>query len=450
MNPTIAPASCRRRHAPARVAAWAICSVLAVPCAAQTAPQRDPEPAPDSQARRGEVFTDSEEHWYDLDAPTSTDYELDDIFAPHTPMFRVPPLDDPINALIDAQRRLEAETGLRVGLAYTQVYQQATGGRGPRWGMSADADLFFDWALAGRNTPDVGRLVFSVEERFRFASKITPGQLGGQIGSLVGTGGPFNDRGPVIRDAHWDQHLFDARLRLLVGRAAADDHVGAHRLASANFAFFNASVAGNPTMAFAGGHGPLALVSAHPTDLFYATIGGANAYSLTTKSSIGSLLDEGRVYGFGEVGVTPSIDGLGRGRYAITAWNMPARERNDLPSDWGFSITAEQYVAENLWFYARYGQADDGSLTGVDRHWAVAMAIDGLFGSPDNVTGFGFGYVRPANGDLRDQKSIEAFHRFQLTQHVQFSVGVQAILDPSNDPDSDAVGVFSVRLRIAL
>lgn len=424
--------------------------LLALPCDAQTSPDRDLAPPPDSVERRDELYTDSDAHWYDLDAPTSTDYELDDIYAPHTAMFRAPWLDDPINALIDAQLRLEAETGLRVGLAYTQVYQQATGGPGHRWGMSADADLFFDWALVGRNTPDVGRFVFAVEERFRFLSEITPGQLSGEIGSLVGTGGPFNDRGLVIRDAFWDQRLFDARLRVLAGRAAADDYVGSHRLASANFAFFNAAVAGNPTMAFPGGHGPLLLVSAHPTDSFYATAGGANAYALTTESSIDSLFDDGRIYTFGEVGYTPRIEGMGPGRYALTVWNMPGRDRRDLPSDWGFSITMEQYMADNLWLYARYGQADDGSLTGVDRHWAVAMAIDGLLGSPDNLTGLGFGYARPADGDLRDQKSFEVFHRFQITEHTQFSIGAQAIVDPSNDPDRDIVGVFSFRCRITL
>lgn len=102
-----------------------------------------------------------------------------------------------------------------------------------------------------------------------------------------------------------------------------------------------------------------------------------------------------------------------------------------------------------LWVYARYGFADRG-ITGVESAWQAALAIDGLLGSPDNITGIGFGYSEPANGELCDEKAIDAFHRFQLTQHTQFSVGAQAIFDPSNSPDHDVVGAFSFRLRVEL
>ncbi|MGB7161144.1 MAG: hypothetical protein WBD40_23995 [Tepidisphaeraceae bacterium] len=446
-----------KRHFAYWSLAWACSWIISVPCLAQTdstpdaqedrTPDEQDDPTPSAPGEAKSAFTDSDEHWYDLDAPTGIDYELDEIFAPHTAMFKSP-LDAPINSLLDQQRQWEEDIGLRVGFAYTQLYQQASGGPGERWGMSGDADLMFDWTLVGRGTEDTGRFFFSVEERFRFASDITPGQLSGEIGSLVGTGGPFNDRGLVIRDAFWDQRLFDAKLRLLAGRAASDDYVGSHRLASANFAFFNASVAGNPTMAFPG-HGPLALVSVHPSDLFYATVGGANAYNLTTESGFSSL-DEGEIYGFGEIGVTPEIEGLGKGRYAVTGWNMPSRDLDGLPSDWGVNFTIEQYLADDLWVYARYGFADQGVLTGVESNWSVALAIDGLLGSPDNITGIGFGYAMPTDDSLRDQKSAEVFHRFQLTEHTQFSVGAQAIFDPSNAPDKDVVGVFSLRLRISL
>ena len=98
-----------------------------------------------------------------------------------------------------------------------------------------DADLMFDWTLVGRDTLDTGRFFFSAEERFRFASAITPAQLAGEIGALTSTAGPFNDRGLVIRDAFWDQRFLDARLRILAGRAAPDDYVGSNRLAGANF-----------------------------------------------------------------------------------------------------------------------------------------------------------------------------------------------------------------------
>lgn len=435
------------RGAGNRYARWAcVCSwLIADASLAQDASPPSPPGSPPADATGADrrLHFDSPENWYDLDAPTATEYELDEIFAPHTAMFDVPLIDGSINRLLDRQRKLEEDIGLRVAFAYTHVFQQASGGPGRRWGSSGDADLLFDWTLVGRGTEDTGRLVFSIEERFQ-AGAMPPSQLRSEVGSLVATTGAFNDRGLVVRDVLWDQRFLDAKLRILVGRASPDDYVGSHRLQSSNFGFFNGNLAGNVTTAFVG-HGPLAMVSVHPTDVFYATAGAANAFSTTTQSTIGDLADEWRIYGFGEVGVTPEIGGLGRGRYALTAWNMPAR--NDLPSDWGASVTIEQYLTDDLWVYGRYGYADRG-LTGVRQAWQVALAIDGLLGSPDNVTGMGFGYAQPADGDARDETSLEIFQRFQILEHAQFSLGAQLIIDPSNAPDDDAIGVFSARLRL--
>jgi hypothetical protein len=363
-------------------------------------------------------------------------------------MFTVPFINAPVNAVFDAQRRLAESTGLRVAFAYTQMYQQASGGPGDRWGMSGDADLLFDWTLIGRGTENPGRFVFSVEERFKIGSRIPPSRLGGQIGSLVGTTGAFNDQGLVIRDAFWDQWLADGRVRALIGRGAPGDYVGAHRLQTANSAFFNTNFSGNVTMV-SPGHGPMALLAVEPTDLFYVTAGAANAYSLTTQSSIDTLFDEGKIYTFGEVGLTPEIEGLGRGRIAVTGWYMPERALFELPSDWGVNLTIEQYLYDNLWVFGRYGYADTG-LTGVKQGVSAGVAVDGLLGSPDNLTAFGVGYAIPTFDGLRDETSAEIFHRFQVTEHTQFTIGAQAIINPASAPDHDVVGVFSLRLRFEL
>ena len=431
--------------------AGACASVVAGACLAQTAYAAAPATAPSAVPEGWEHGPHhgtpySLDHGaYDLNAPTSTEEELNEILEPHTGMFTLPFINDPVNSVFDAQRQLAESTGLRVAFAYTQLYQQASGGPGDRWAMSGDADLLFDWTLVGRGTENPGRFVFSVEERFTIGSAIPPSQLRGQIGSLVGTTGGFNDQGLVIRDAFWDQWLADGRLRVLIGRAAPGDYVGAHRLQNSNNAYFNTNFSGNVTMA-APGHGPMAVLSVKPNDLFYVTAGAANAYSVTTKSSLNTLFDEGKLYTFGEVGVTPEIEELGRGRIAVTGWYMPERELLGLPSDWGVNLTAEQYISENLWVFGRYGYADTG-LTGVKQGCSAGVAFDGLLGSPDNLTALAVGYAVPTNNGLRDETSAEVFHRFQVTEHTQFTVGAQAIIDPANAPNDDVIGVFSFRLR---
>jgi porin len=424
---------------------WCLLILLTPMAAAQEQPSEETGPI---ETRPHEEEFDDSTDWYDLDAPTAPDYELDEIFEPHTAMFNVPLIDGPIDFLIEQQRAFEERTGLRVGAIYTQLYQVASGGPGIRSGGAGDLDVLFAWTLLARDTDDFGRLFFTIEERFKFGP-IPPSQLRNEIGSLVGTTGAFNDRGFAIRDVFWDQRFCDGTVRFVIGRGAPDDYVGSHRLQSSNFGFFNGNLSGNVTTAFPG-HGPLAVASIHPIESFYATVGGANAYGVTTESSIDKLFDEGKIYGFGEVGVTPGIDGLCPGRIAVTGWNMPPRQLNGLSSDWGLSFTIEQYLSQRLWVYGRYGFVDRGVITGVESAWQAALAIDGLLGSPDNITGIGFGYAVPADGDLRDEKSIDSFHLFQVTKHIQFSLGAQLFIDPSNSPDTDVLGVFSIRLRVEL
>jgi hypothetical protein len=160
------------------------------------------------------------------------------------------------------------------------------------------------------------------------------------------------------------------------------------------------------------------------------------------------FLDEGKFFFFGEVGFTPTIEGMGRGRYSILFWHMDERDLINSPSDEGFTIVLEQDLTDRLHVFARYGLADDGRLTGIEQSAQVGVGLRGLLGSPDNLTAAAFGYSDPT-GTGRDEKVVEVFHRFQVSPHVQFSTGVQGIFDPTNAPEDDALAVLTFRMRIA-
>jgi hypothetical protein len=290
--------------------------------------------------------------------------------------------------------------------------------------------------------------VFTVEERYRlWFADIPPSGLRSEIGSLVGTTGAFSDRGLVVRDVFWDQRLLDAKVRVLLGRAAPDDYAGTHRLQSSVMGFFNGNLSGNVTTPWPG-HGPLALVSLHPTEDWYFTAATSNANSRTTQISFSSL-DDFELFTFGEVGYGPMIEGVGRALFTLTGWYMPERDDGRRPDDSGFSITYQQNFGERFWAMARYGYADRG-LSGVKSVWQAAAAVDGLLGSPENVTGVGIALAEPTAATARDETSLEIFHRFQLTRDTQLSLGAQALFNPGNAPDDDVIGVFSIRLNFAL
>jgi hypothetical protein len=422
------------------------CLVLGQRSIAQTVPAEEPAEALAVEPYRSD-FSLEPDGWESVDSPDAVDNELDYSYEPHRGMFRSPlrGLTGPVSSWRD---QLYEDTGLRVGLRYMTQFQQASGGPGERGGAASDIDLMFDWTLVGRGTANTGRFVFTVEERYRdWYEDITPQALRGEIGSLVGTTGAFTDRGLVIRDVLWDQRLLDGRLRLLGGRGAPDDYAGSHRFQSSVMGFFNGNLAGNVTTPWPG-HGPLVLASVHPNEQFFITAGTANSYSTTTQSQFSSL-DEGKLFTFGEVGYSPMVNGVGRALITVTGWYMPSRDDPDRPSDQGISFTYQQDIGDDYWVMGRYGYADEG-LTTVQSAGQAAAAVEGLLGSPENATGVGIGYAEPANGALREETSIDAFHRFQLTEHTQFSIGAQLFINPSNAPEKDTVGVFSLRLRIDL
>ncbi len=355
----------------------------------------------------------------------------------------IPPEKEWLNLVRDPLKRLDTQYGLAITGAYTMLFQQSIG-PGERSAAAGDFDFNARWTLLGRDTLDTGSFYFNAEYRHEIGDN-PPSALGGEIGTLLGTTNGFNDRGWAVKDAYWAQRLFDDHFRIGFGRVDAENLVGGYQLQSANTSFLNKAFSTNPTIAFPGS-GMGAAASIRPVDWIYVSAGATNAYGNTTQIEIDSLFEDWRLFEFAEVGYTPTIEGVGKGRYRIAMWHMDSRAKDDKPADGGFSLIADQEVGERISLFARYGYAD-GDLTRVRQSAQVGAGFEGLFGSTSDLTGIAAAWSQPVD-DLRDEKVIEVFHRLQLTGRVQLTFGMQCIFDPSNNPEVDALGVFSTRLRI--
>jgi hypothetical protein len=326
---------------------------------------------------------------------------------------------------------------------FTMLFQQSAGPNATS-AAAGDLDLTGRWTFLGRDTPDTGSLYVAGEYRFRMAD-IPPSALGGEIGTLTGTSNGFSDRGWALKDLYYAQRLFEDHFRFGIGRVDSENLVGGHDLQSSNTSFMNKAFSANPTIAFPGS-GLGAAATVRPNDWFYISGGASNAYGNTTTNEMDTLFDEWRLFEFAEVGVTPTIEGVGPGKYRVAFWHMDSRELNDQPSDGGVTFIIDQKVGERTSLFARYGYAD-GDLTKVKQSVQGGGAIQGLFGSSSDLTGLAAAWSEPT-ADLRDEKVVEVFHRLQLTGRTQLTFGAQLIIDPSNAPDVDALGVFSARLRL--
>ena len=377
---------------------------------------------------------------------TNAPAELDEIYAEHDGYLNFTGIDRPFDLLSNPLTALYEATGLRLGAANTMLYMEPIGGQSSQYGAAFDIDLLSSWTLIGRGTEDTGRLVVTGEYRQKFAVQ-APSVLGRQMGTLVAPTNAFNDRGWVVRDLYWIQRLFNARLRILVGRGDPSDYVGAIWMGNVNNSFVNRSFSANPAVAFPG-HGPILGVSIRPTDLFYLTGGASNAYSETTTAQVDSLFSQWDFFEFSEIGYTPTFNGLGEGRYSVGLWHMDARQKLGLPEDEGITVIFNQNLGGRLQVFARYAYSD-GTLTNLRQMAQAGLGLNGLLGRKDDLTGAAFSVNIPRSTASRTETVLEVFHRFQVSNHSQFSVGLQLIANPGNAADDEAAGVFYARLRMS-
>jgi porin len=381
------------------------------------------------------------------EATTVTPAELAEIYGPNDGYFDRWGFNRPLDLLVDPLTQLNDQTGLQLGAAYTMLYLQSMGGQaGGQARSGGDIDFMSSWTLLGRGSEDTGRLIFTGEYRFGVDDN-PPSTLGPQMGTLIPPTNTFNARGWVVRDAYWIQRLFDARLRILLGRGDPSDFVGAHWMQNVNNSFVNRHFSANPAIPFPG-HGPLLGISLRPIPEYYLTAGAANAYSNTEFVEIDSLFEYGDLFSFLETGYTPTFETLGPGRYAVGIWNMAQRDRTNQPEDYGFTLIADQRLSENFQLFARYAYSD-GTLTNI-RHLAqTGLGLSGLGGRPDDLTGLAFSLAVPVRNTSRDETVLETFHRFQMTANSQLSVGLQLIANPGNAALNETAGVLYARVRVS-
>jgi hypothetical protein len=341
--------------------------------------------------------------------------------------------------------RIAEKTNIRFGLANTLLFQQASGGPGLRNAGGGDLDLLAKWVGIGAGTRDTGTLVLHGEYRYQIGDQ-APAALGGQIGTLLKTTNGFGERPMVMKEAYWDQRLFEDRFRFVVGRVNPEILFGGHKLQSADTFFLNQAFSINPTVAYPG-PGMAALAQIKPTSWLSIHGGITDANGQATTTDFEGFFKNHEYLEFGEVGLTPTIDGVGAGRYRLALWHIDAREQANQPGDNGFTVSCDQDFGESLIVFARYGHAD-GSVTNVTDSVQTGVGVKDLLGK-DSMFGAAVAWSAPKAEGERDEKTIEVFQRFQITQTIQFTLDAQAIFDPSNAPGDEVLGVFSARLRIS-
>ena len=381
-------------------------------------------------------------------APESVDEELAETVSRPPGILKY----GPVSLLDPAIKQINEEldkVGLKIGFTYTALYQAATGGPGQRHAAGGDADLFGNWRLLGpKDGQNNGYLYFASEYRHDMGTDISPGGLGKQIGSLWGTTNGFGEQPFVLKEIYWQQHLGGDKVIIRVGKLDPENYYNSNYWQSDSKYFVNAAFSSFPVRAFPG-QGLGINVTARFSDQWYISTGFQDAQGKKTTTGFDTFFGDFNLFGAFEVGYTPDFQGLGKGTYRLTGWYRDAGETDGKRHDGGIDLSIDQHFGKHWIPFFRYGWGE-GNINGIEHMVSGGVGWEGKLLSKTDVIGIGGMWGRPADHSLRDQYGGEVFYRVQVSPDNQITVGYQLIVDPSNQPKDDVVGVFELRWRVAI
>jgi porin len=399
--------------------------------------------------------------------------------------------------------RIELKTGLRIGFAYTVLFQTTTSrvkeydppplgffrDASPREIVQAvrryrdegstrsatagDMDFVGRWHLLGdKEAGNTGYLGFNMEWRHKFSSS-APADLSTPIGSLWNTTVGFNEQEFIMTQFWWEQKFFGGKFIARLGKIDQADFFHTGRFMSSNLFFQNAALTDNPAIAFPDNGGGFNLRWAI-NERFYLRAGYGDANGRRSENDFSEVFDIDEFFTAVEFGYTPVFEGCGRGNYRFTFWHTESDSGSDAPDGDGFAMALDQEFGERFVPFLRYSISSGGG-TDVKQLLTVGTGIQAPFGREDDLLGVGFAWGQPYYDSfsdaprllrliravhsglfewpnqhaLRDQYVAEVFYRLQESSLVQITPSFQVIYNPSRNPNQDVVGVLSLRFRVA-
>ncbi len=343
-------------------------------------------------------------------------------------------------AIQQTKKELSDKYGLHFAIEDTLIYQAASGGVDPNDAMVNSVGLFITWKLyRSENGKEFAGFGFQAEQRGDpLDGHFT--EMRDSLGTLWSPNDSTSDDYAKINQLWWGQKIADGKLGLQIGKIDPGSIINANRFAgSGNTQFFGQPFATNPARSFPD-NGLGVQLRAEPTDWLYLHCLMSDSDAVSTYSPFKTI--NGHWFYAGEIGLKPTIEGLGQGIYRLMVYQRDLEDANEF----GWALSCDQNITESYGLFLRYGD-NDGGINSIDRILSTGISCLSPFGRNSDQAGIGVSYTHPASSELRDEYSSDVYYRMQVTEGFELSADAQLILDPSNS-DNDAEAVFGVRARV--
>lgn len=347
----------------------------------------------------------------------------------------------PLEPAEEWKAALDDAIGLKLGIHFFLLFQQASGGAGTRAAASWELCLPGTWTLVNRGQKDSGMVGFLFDIREPLTS-LDCSQLGDELGLLLPTTGGFSERPFNLRQLYWKQYLFEDQASVQVGKIDPTSIYFLNRASDQNEAFLGDAISDQPAGAWP--NPGLGASLRYAQEDWYVTAGFDDANAEVREDPF-TTFAEGDYFYVAEAGYTPTLDGWAQGNYRCTLWYTDEAPNAGTEQGWGLGVSCDQNVTETAALFVYYQIEPEGNST-VRQSLGLGWGAVDFFGRKGDGLGFAASWGQPCDDDLSDEFILEAMYRLQLTPNVRLSPDEQFCLQPTAVPDAERIAVFSLRL----
>ncbi|MCE8556575.1 carbohydrate porin [Ruegeria pomeroyi] len=343
----------------------------------------------------------------------------------------------------DWKKRLADRTGFTFGVDHQTQYLGSNSSRSPSGAATNVFRVYGTWTIVGRDTANDGALIFKFENRSAIGSKISTQALGPSLGYAGLFASTYSDQGWILTNLYWRQRFAGGRGSFVIGQVDVNDYANVNALASPWTAFTNFEFQQQSTFsAPAQGLGAALLWRLNDNWAVMGGIANANGDPSDPWESARKLFESGETFQHLGIGWSPKWGDRGNQLLQLTLWHVDERTDAGVPEGHGLSFTASAHSGAWLPFF-RAGYADGGGRK-LDRSVSIGTGYEARGGK--DLAGIGLNWGR-APGSSRNQYTLEAFYRYDITDFLQITPEFQYVLNPANDPTTGSIAILGLRLR---
>ncbi len=380
--------------------------------------------------------------------PGSTVRQLSEDDEKKEPLLGFPAIDEALKPWFETKKRLNEESGLQLGFAYTVMTQKASDSLTDEdQGTTGIFRVSGKWEAYNRGEKNRGSLVFSVDNRSKYGD-VAAADLANEIGYVGPTAVLFSDAGTVLVDFNWQQFVNDGNSGFLVGRYDPSDYLNILGYANPWTTFQNLNILLDSSVAY-----PDIGIGAGVGHWF-----NNSWYGIAGFNDANGKLDETAAYDngaeffkFAEVGWTPGRDQRYLTNVHVTVWHVDEREDDGIDEAEGVLLGAN-YTLNKTWMaFGRLGWSDADAVND-PQIYERSITLGGLYLIPErsDLAGLAVNYGELAAEGLDSQTTAELFYRIQLGQNLAITPSIQLLQDPALNNETDSITLFGLRLRMTL